>query len=91
LKTQFTGLETKVTEMQSDIKYVRTRAENASESTAVVEAEHGQKIGALFDKVSLIHDDVRETNAIVKALHEKQENQELSIKWIDSRMKKAAI
>jgi hypothetical protein len=53
--------------------------------------EHGGKIGALFDMVSLLQDTSNETNVIVKSMYEKQENQELSIKWIDSRMKKAAI
>lgn len=77
--------------LMSEVAYVKMRAENASESIAVIEVDHGRKIGALFDMVSRIQDDTKETNAIVKSLHEKQENQELSIKWIDSRLKKSAV
>jgi len=98
MKKEITGMKKeqvktnqRLNKIEKDVAYAIERAERTSESVAVIEVEHGKKIGVLFDNLSLLQDTVNETNDIVKVLYERQANQELSIKWIDSRMKKAAM
>ncbi|MCL2386883.1 MAG: hypothetical protein FWC89_04945 [Defluviitaleaceae bacterium] len=54
VETEVTELKDRVEDLDESVTELKDRVEDLSETVAVIEVEHGQKLGALFDGYKLV-------------------------------------
>jgi peptidoglycan hydrolase CwlO-like protein len=59
LEAEVTDMKTEITDIKTEITNMKTQFSGMRENVALIEVEHGQKLGALFDAYSAMSDDIK--------------------------------
>ncbi|MCL2463018.1 MAG: hypothetical protein FWF44_10160 [Defluviitaleaceae bacterium] len=84
LEARFDNLEAKFENLEAKVDNLEEGQSRLHESVSVIELEHGQKLGALFDGYQLLYDVATEIRSDVAVLKGNQDRQDLRIKWIQA-------
>ena len=97
IKTDITGLKSDVVEIRTDITGLKSDVANLQQSLTetkhrviIIEDEHSKKLGALLDGYDLLYKMAQKMDKNIEIIKEKQEEHDINIKWLDTRVKKTS-
>ena len=82
------NLEQRFDSLEQRVGSLEQKTDSIHETVARVELEHGQKLDALFDGYSLLHDITGEVRSDIAALKRVQDKQDLHLKWMEVNKRK---
>ena len=81
------GLAGKVDNIENDITDVKRVQERMGQSIVKIEIEHGQKLGAIFDKLDILDDKTDRNTEAIQRIEERLDMAEINIRVFDTKLR----